>query len=195
VCVDVETRGAQPGKIGIGVTDSRDRLHALPAKIGEFATRPVDHVDRPPRSEPRADGPRPQAGRGVVARAAAIRHDDRIDRGETATRLAQRTRWQQMPVAQASRSIDHDDLVLTSEPKVLQAIIAHHDLRAGGHRRAGCGRPIAVDEHELGAPMRMQDGLVAGDRWIGVPGHPERPSVVPSAVATQDDRGHESTRA
>ena len=100
-----------------------------------------------------------------------------------------------MPVAQTSRRIDHDDLVLTREPKVLQAIIAHHDLRAGGHRRAGCGRPIAVDEHELRAPMRMQDGLVAGDRWIGVPGHPERPAAVPSAVATQDDRGHESTRA
>src|SRR5688572_5864142 len=100
-----------------------------------------------------------------------------------------------MPVAQTPRRIDHDDLVLTGEPQVLQAIIAHHDLRAGGHGRTGCGRPIAVDEHELRPPMRMQDGLVAGDRWIGVPGDPERPAVVPSAVATQYDRGHESTRA
>ena len=88
MCIDVETRGSQPGEIGIGMTDSRDRLHALTAKIGEFAARPVDHVDRPPRSQSRADDPRPEAGHGALARAVAIRHDDRIDRCETAPRLA-----------------------------------------------------------------------------------------------------------
>ena len=144
-------------------------MHALPAKIGKLAARTIHQVDRHPRNQSRTDRPRPESGCAAFAGTAAIRHHDRIDGSESAPGLAERTRGQEMPVAQAPLRIDDGDLVLTRESQVLKTVVAHDDLRSGGYRRAGRGGPVAADEHELRAAVRVQNRLVTCDRRIGIP--------------------------
>ena len=127
------------------------------------------------------------SGCAAFAGTAAIRHHDRIDGSESAPGLAERTRGQEMPVAQAPLRIDDGDLVLTRESQVLKTVVAHDDLRSGRYRRAGGSGPVAADEHELRAAVRVQNRLVTCDRRIGIPRDLERRPRVPPAVTAQDD--------
>ena len=49
------------------------------------------------------------------------------------------------------------DLVLTRESQVLKTVVAHDDLRSGATAARGGGGPVAADEHELRAAVRVQN--------------------------------------
>ena len=142
---------AQLSEEALRVADAGDRVHA--------AARPsrrvgVTHRDR--RRLRHASGSRRivriahgRGGHGRRARATlapVTRRTTASTLGESRCRLAQRTRRQQQPVAEAARRVDHDDLDVARECVVLQAIVGddHIDVRMRVEQPARRLRALAV---------------------------------------------------
>lgn len=93
-----------------------------------------------------------------------------IDLPQTRRRFAKRPYRQTMAIPQSSGSIDHDDLQLTTQGIVLQAVIRqNHIAIVRLQKMAGRCNPIRPDHHGQTRPACQQHRFVTGLGRIALP--------------------------
>jgi hypothetical protein len=99
---DLEAMLTQQPKESRRMPDRRDGNHGVTGEIAQFASCSATDCEQAPGHEPHADRARPLESGAI--------DDDRIHARKSRCRLAQRPRRQQPPVADSTRTVDHDDL-------------------------------------------------------------------------------------
>jgi hypothetical protein len=179
---DLEAVALEKAEEALGMPDAGHGMHGSVAERLQRA--PLGAVEA---HRLRARQRHPQAPGGAAAARAVADHE--VDLVEACGRLAQRAGGQAAAVADAALRVDHRDLEVPLQAVMLQPVVRHDDVCAGGHGGAGRREPVPADPHRHAGDARQQQGLIAAE-IRRVPGrHAVRLARLGPAIAAADDRG------
>ncbi len=128
---------------------------------------------------------------GAPAHCFGLAQVDHAEVAATSARgwLAQWPGRQHAAIAVAACAIDHLDLDVATEPVMLQAVIADHDVAPGLRQRPRGGDAVAIHPHRDRQAPGDQHRLIAADVGRGLCGDPARGAGIAAAIAATGHAG------
>jgi hypothetical protein len=115
-------------------------------------------------------------------------HHHQVCAEQALDRLTQWPRRQHCAIAEAARTVHHDDRKVAAKRQVLQAVIGDDEVTSAISQQPGSSSPPRADRNGTDSAPRQQQRLIAHQLRIVIHAHHPRPALS-AAVAAQHDAG------